>query len=87
MAASVGWLREVLVPGSRAAGRLCARTPNTRSRLRYRAGSSNVAFTSGAAPAGPQTRRRQPSRRLDGDELRAVRQRGRARKTATRSRC
>jgi len=54
MAASVGWLREVLVPGVVLKQVLHGR-PDYAVRLRYRAGSSSVAFASGAPPSGAQS--------------------------------
>jgi diguanylate cyclase (GGDEF)-like protein len=53
-AASVGWLREVLVPGVVLRAALAGQ-PGYALRLRYRAGSSNVVFTSGPPQPGAQS--------------------------------
>ena len=53
-AASVGWLREVLIPGV-VLHEALAGQPGYALRLRYRAGSANVVFVSGAAQAGAQS--------------------------------
>jgi len=50
-AASVGWMREVLVPAV-VLGQVLQGHPGDAVRLRYKAGSSNVAFTSGAPQPG-----------------------------------
>ncbi len=52
--ASVGWLREVLVPSVTLAQVLRGH-PNSALRLRYHAGTSNVVFTSGTPQADPQS--------------------------------
>ena len=53
-AASVGWLREVLLPGVLLQQAL-GNHPGYALRLRYRAGSANVAFTNGTPPSGAQS--------------------------------
>jgi diguanylate cyclase (GGDEF)-like protein len=53
-AASVGWVREVLVPSILLAQVLRGH-PENAVRLRYRSGSSNVTFTSGTAQHASQT--------------------------------
>jgi diguanylate cyclase (GGDEF)-like protein len=53
-AASVGWLREVLLPGVLLQQAL-GNHPGYALRLRYRAGSANVAFTNGAPQSGAQS--------------------------------
>jgi diguanylate cyclase (GGDEF)-like protein len=53
-AASVGWLREVLVPGV-VLQQALGNHPGYALRLRYGAGSSNVVFTSGTPHSGAQS--------------------------------
>jgi diguanylate cyclase (GGDEF)-like protein len=53
-AAFVGWLREVLVPGVVLQAALRGH-PGSAVRLRYRAGSANLAFSSGAPQPGAQS--------------------------------
>jgi diguanylate cyclase (GGDEF)-like protein len=53
-AASVGWLREVLLPGVVLEQALNGH-PATAARLSYRAGGANVAFASGTPRAGAQS--------------------------------
>ena len=53
-AASVGWLREVLAPEV-VMQQILAGQPGYALRLRYRTGSANVAFTSGAPQADAQS--------------------------------
>jgi diguanylate cyclase (GGDEF)-like protein len=53
-AASVGWLREVLMPAV-VLHEALAGQPGYALRLRYRAGSANVMFAAGAAPVGAQS--------------------------------
>ncbi len=53
-AASVGWMREVLAPGV-VLRQVLQGHPGDALRLRYKAGSSNVAFTSGAPQSGAQS--------------------------------
>jgi diguanylate cyclase (GGDEF)-like protein len=53
-AASVGWLREVLVPGVVLAQALNGH-PATAARLSYRSASKNVVFTSGTPRSGDQS--------------------------------
>lgn len=53
-AASVGWVREVLVPGA-VLRNLLASQPGYALRLRYHGGSTNVVFTGGAPQSGAQS--------------------------------
>jgi diguanylate cyclase (GGDEF)-like protein len=53
-AASVGWLREVLVPGV-VLGQVLRSYPGMAARLSYRAGSSSIAYSAGTVPSGART--------------------------------
>ena len=53
-AATVGWLREVFIPGV-VLHEVLAGQPGYALRLRYRSGSANVAFTGGVPRAGAQS--------------------------------
>jgi diguanylate cyclase (GGDEF)-like protein len=53
-AASVGWLREVLLP-SVVLGEALRGHPGYAVRVRYRAGSTNAVFAAGAPPSGAQS--------------------------------
>jgi diguanylate cyclase (GGDEF)-like protein len=53
-AASVGWLREVLVPGV-VLGQVLHAHPGVAARLSYLAGSAPIAYTSGTVPSGAQS--------------------------------
>ena len=53
-AASVGWLREVLVPGV-VLGQVLRAHPGMAARLSYQAGAASIAYASGTAPSGAPT--------------------------------